>query len=188
MKFEPVVSSCAFRLKAKVLCDILISHEIQGSHNHIHFIEHFIKWLQLHRISHYFATAVAVRATAEAAPKGRDSPVPTRSKLPAATAEQPMAHAAARRRLWRGMGTAAAAAASGTEGTLLARLVSEPESRVKATVEEVASSAQHRDGGFWEPLAAALLRASSPTKAHLVSRFSSPHSSAPSAKLVFGVI
>lgn len=80
MKFEPVVSSCAFRLKSKVLCDILISHEIQGSHNHIHFIEHFIKWLQLHRISHYFATAAAVRATAEAAPKGRDSPVPTRSK------------------------------------------------------------------------------------------------------------
>ncbi|CAL4912673.1 unnamed protein product [Urochloa decumbens] len=80
-----------------------------------------------------------------------------------------MALAAARRRLWRGMGTAAAAAAaSGTEGTLLARLVSEPESRVKATMEEVASSAQHRDGGFWEPLAAALLRASSPTKAHLV--------------------
>ncbi|RCV46454.1 hypothetical protein SETIT_9G533400v2 [Setaria italica] len=79
-----------------------------------------------------------------------------------------MAIAAARRRLWRGMGTAAAAAAAGTEETLLARLVSEPESRVKATVEEVASSAQHRDGGFWGPLAAALLRASSPTKAHLV--------------------
>ncbi|CAN6321381.1 unnamed protein product [Urochloa humidicola] len=79
-----------------------------------------------------------------------------------------MAIAAARRRLWRGMATAAAAAASWTDGTLLARLVSEPESRVKATVEEVASSAQHRDGGFWEPLAAALLRASSPTKAHLV--------------------
>ncbi|KAF8720264.1 hypothetical protein HU200_023921 [Digitaria exilis] len=79
-----------------------------------------------------------------------------------------MAMAAARRRLWRGMGTAAAAAASGTDVSLLARLVSEPEGRVKATVEEVASSAQHRDGGFWEPLAAALLRASSPTKAHLV--------------------
>ncbi|CAN6290604.1 unnamed protein product [Urochloa humidicola] len=79
-----------------------------------------------------------------------------------------MAIAAARRRLWRGMGTAAVAAASGTEGTLLARLVSEPESRVKATMEEVASSAHHRDGGFWEPLAAVLLRASSPSKAHLV--------------------
>ncbi|PUZ42742.1 hypothetical protein GQ55_9G607000 [Panicum hallii var. hallii] len=80
-----------------------------------------------------------------------------------------MAIAAARRLLWRGMGTAAAAAATGTDGTLLARLVSEPECRVKATMEEVAASAaQHRDGGFWEPLAAALLRASSPNKAHLV--------------------
>ncbi|RLN43443.1 pentatricopeptide repeat-containing protein [Panicum miliaceum] len=79
-----------------------------------------------------------------------------------------MAIAAARRRLWRGMGTAAAAAVSGTDGTLLARLVSDPECRVKVTMEDVASAAQHRDGGFWEPLAAALLRASSPTKAHLV--------------------
>ncbi|OEL38229.1 hypothetical protein BAE44_0000749 [Dichanthelium oligosanthes] len=95
-----------------------------------------------------------------------------------------MAIAAARRRLWRGMGTAAAAAVPGTDGTLLARLVSEPESRVKATMEEAASSAQHRDGGFWEPLAAALLRASSPVKAHLVSRFPNPRSSVPSAKIV----
>ncbi|KAL6902390.1 hypothetical protein ACP4OV_005266 [Aristida adscensionis] len=81
-----------------------------------------------------------------------------------------MAIAAARRRLWRGVGTAAAAAVLDTEGTLLARLVSEPESRVKATMEEASSSAAaHRDGGaFWEPLAAALLRASSPAKAHLV--------------------
>ncbi|KAJ1298706.1 hypothetical protein BS78_01G474300 [Paspalum vaginatum] len=76
-----------------------------------------------------------------------------------------MAIAAARRRLWRGMGTAAF---SGTDGTLLNRLVSEPECRVKATMEEAASSATHRDGAFWEPLAAALLRASSPTKAHLI--------------------
>lgn len=98
-----------------------------------------------------------------------------------------MALAAVRRRLWRGMGTAAAAA-SRTDGTLLALLVSEPEGRVKATMEEVASSAQHRDGGFWEPLAAALLRASSPTKAHLVSSFSPPQSLVPSAKLVFGLI
>ncbi|KAL6649256.1 hypothetical protein ACP70R_013480 [Stipagrostis hirtigluma subsp. patula] len=79
-----------------------------------------------------------------------------------------MAIAAASRRLWRGMGTAAAAAALETDGTLLARLVSEPECRVKATMEEASSSASHRDGGFWEPLAAALLRASSPAKAHLV--------------------
>ena len=99
-----------------------------------------------------------------------------------------MAIAAARRRLWRGMGTAAAAAVSGTDGTLLARLVSEPECRVKATMEEAASAAQHRDGGFWEPLAAALLRASFPTKAHLVSRLPPPHSSVSSAKLVFGSI
>ncbi|XP_062209950.1 pentatricopeptide repeat-containing protein At3g06430, chloroplastic-like [Phragmites australis] len=76
-----------------------------------------------------------------------------------------MAIAAARRRLCRGIGTAAV---SGTDGTLLARLVSEPECRVKATMEEAASSAPHRDGAFWEPLAAALLRASSPAKAHLV--------------------
>ncbi|WVZ55540.1 hypothetical protein U9M48_006187 [Paspalum notatum var. saurae] len=73
--------------------------------------------------------------------------------------------AAARRCLWRGMGTAAF---SGTDGTLLTRLVSEPESRVKATMEEAASSATHRDGAFWEPLAAALLRTSSPAKAHLI--------------------
>ena len=100
--------------------------------------------------------------------------------------EQSMAIAAARRRLWRGMGTAAAAAVCGADGTLLARLVLEPESRVKATVEEAASSAQHRDGGFWEPLAAALLRASSPTKAHLVSRLPPPYSLISSVKLVFG--
>lgn len=79
-----------------------------------------------------------------------------------------MAVAAARRRLWRGMGTAAAAAFSGTDETLIARLVSEPDCRVKATMEEAASSPTHRDGAFWEPLAAALLRASSPTKAHLI--------------------
>ncbi|EER95468.1 hypothetical protein BDA96_01G530900 [Sorghum bicolor] len=79
-----------------------------------------------------------------------------------------MAIAAVRRRLWRGLGTAAAAVASGTDGNLLARLVSEPECRVKATMEEAASSGTHRDGAFWEPLAAALLRASSPTKAHLI--------------------
>ncbi|XP_066357988.1 pentatricopeptide repeat-containing protein At2g48000-like [Miscanthus floridulus] len=79
-----------------------------------------------------------------------------------------MAIAAVRRRLWRGMGTAAAAAAWGTDGNLLARLVSEPECRVKATMEEAASSGSHRDGAYWEPLAAALLRASSPTKAHLI--------------------
>jgi hypothetical protein len=98
-----------------------------------------------------------------------------------------MAIAAVRRRLWRGLGTAAAAVASGTDGNLLARLVSEPECRVKATMEEAASSGTHRDGAFWEPLAAALLRASSPTKAHLVSR-SSPHSLAPSIKLVVGLV
>jgi len=101
--------------------------------------------------------------------------------------QQSMAIAAVRRRLWRGMRTAAAAAASGTDGNLLARLVSEPECRVKATMEEAASSGAHRDGAFWEPLAAALLRASSPTKAHLVSR-SSPHSLAPSIKLVAGLV
>ena len=89
-----------------------------------------------------------------------------------------MAIAAARRRLCRGIGTAAV---SGTDGTLLARLVSEPECRVKATMEEAASSAPHRDGAFWEPLAAALLRASSPAKAHLVSHFSFS-SSVPSVK------
>jgi hypothetical protein len=101
--------------------------------------------------------------------------------------QQSMAIAAVRRRLWRGMRTAAAAAASGTDRNLLARLVSEPECRVKATMEEAASSGAHRDGAFWEPLAAALLRASSPTKAHLVSR-SSPHSLAPSIKLVAGLV
>ena len=101
--------------------------------------------------------------------------------------ELTMAIAAVRRRLWRGMGTAAAAAASGTDGNLLVRLVSEPECRVKATMEEAASSGSHRDGAFWEPLAAALLRASSPTKAHLVSR-SSPHSLAPPIKLVVGLV
>lgn len=103
--------------------------------------------------------------------------------------EQTMAIAAVRWRLWRGVGTAAAAAAaaSGTDGNLLARLVSEPECRVKATMEEAASSGTHRDGAFWEPPVTALLRASSPTKAHLVSRFS-PHSLAPSIKLVVGLV
>ncbi|XP_062216747.1 uncharacterized protein LOC133916883 [Phragmites australis] len=78
-----------------------------------------------------------------------------------------MAIAAARRRLWRGMGTAAAAAVSGTDVALLHRLVPEPECRVKAHMEEASSSAPHRDGASWEPLAAALLRVSSPAKAHL---------------------
>ncbi|KAI4992899.1 hypothetical protein ZWY2020_007212 [Hordeum vulgare] len=68
------------------------------------------------------------------------------------------------------MRTAAAATASGEElyGSLLSRLVAEPECRVKATMEEATSSVPHRDGAFWEPLAAALLRASYPAKAHLV--------------------
>uniref|UniRef100_A0A0A9AV50 Uncharacterized protein n=1 Tax=Arundo donax TaxID=35708 RepID=A0A0A9AV50_ARUDO len=35
-------------------------------------------------------------------------------------------------------------------------------------MEEASSSSTHRDSAFWESLAAALLRASSPTKAHLV--------------------
>jgi hypothetical protein len=49
----------------------LISHKIQGSHNHSHFAKHFTKWLQLHQRSHYFATATvaAVLGTAEALPK-----------------------------------------------------------------------------------------------------------------------
>ncbi|KAF7050324.1 hypothetical protein CFC21_058715 [Triticum aestivum] len=82
-----------------------------------------------------------------------------------------MAVAAARRRLWRGMRTAAATTASGEElyASLLSRLVAEPECRVKATMEEATSSVPHHDGAFWEPLAAALLRASYPAKAHLVS-------------------
>ncbi|KAM3315396.1 hypothetical protein ACQJBY_033865 [Aegilops geniculata] len=83
-----------------------------------------------------------------------------------------MAVAAARRRLWRGVRTAAAATtASGEElyASLLSRLVAEPECRVKATMEEATSSVPHRDGAFWEPLAAALVRASYPAKAHLVS-------------------
>ncbi|KAM3315399.1 hypothetical protein ACQJBY_033869 [Aegilops geniculata] len=82
-----------------------------------------------------------------------------------------MAVAAARRRLWRGVRTAAAATtASGEElyASLLSRLVAEPECRVKATMEEATSSVPHRDGAFWEPLAAALVRASYPAKAHLV--------------------
>ncbi|TVU48316.1 hypothetical protein EJB05_07949, partial [Eragrostis curvula] len=79
-----------------------------------------------------------------------------------------MATAAARRRLWRGMATAAAAGVSGTDATLLSLLVSIPECQVKATMEKVSGSAPHRDGAFWEPLAAALLRASYPAKANLV--------------------
>jgi hypothetical protein len=69
---ELVVSSCAFHSKSKDLCDILISHKIQGSHSHSHFVKHFTKWLQLHQRSHYFATATtaAVLATVEALPKG----------------------------------------------------------------------------------------------------------------------
>lgn len=84
-----------------------------------------------------------------------------------------MAIAAARRRLWRGIRTAAAAsgADAGADAPLLARLVAEPEFRVKATMEEASSSAPHRDAAFWEPLAAALLRASSLGKAHLVRNF-----------------
>ncbi|GJN30349.1 hypothetical protein PR202_gb18645 [Eleusine coracana subsp. coracana] len=81
-----------------------------------------------------------------------------------------MALAAARRRLWRGMGTAAAVVVPGTDVTLLSRLVSDPECQVKATMEMASSSASHhRDGDFWEPLAAALLRASYPAEANLVS-------------------
>ncbi|KAK3148320.1 hypothetical protein QOZ80_3BG0293550 [Eleusine coracana subsp. coracana] len=80
-----------------------------------------------------------------------------------------MALAAARRRLWRGMGTAAAVVVPGTDVTLLSRLVSDPECQVKATMEMASSSASHhRDGDFWEPLAAALLRASYPAEANLV--------------------
>jgi hypothetical protein len=67
------------------------------------------------------------------------------------------------------MGTAAAAGVLGTDVTLLSRLVSDPECQLKATMEEASSSALHRNGAFWEPLAAALLRASSPAKANLVS-------------------
>uniref|UniRef100_A0A0D9VPT1 PROP1-like PPR domain-containing protein n=1 Tax=Leersia perrieri TaxID=77586 RepID=A0A0D9VPT1_9ORYZ len=80
-----------------------------------------------------------------------------------------MVIAAVRRRLWRGMRTAAAATV-GVEGdtsALLARLVAEPECRVKATMEE-ASGSSAPAAAFWEPLATGLLRASSPAKAHLV--------------------
>ncbi|XP_006649432.1 pentatricopeptide repeat-containing protein At2g30780-like [Oryza brachyantha] len=76
-----------------------------------------------------------------------------------------MAIAAARWRLWRGLTTAAVGVEEDT-GALLARLVAEPEHRVKATMEEASSASA--PGAFWEPLAAALLRASSPVKAHLV--------------------
>uniref|UniRef100_I1P7S7 Uncharacterized protein n=1 Tax=Oryza glaberrima TaxID=4538 RepID=I1P7S7_ORYGL len=80
-----------------------------------------------------------------------------------------MAIAAARRRLWRGLTTAAAASVGVEADTsaLLARLVAEPEYRVKATMEE-ASGGSSAAAAFWEPLAAALLRASSPAKANLV--------------------
>jgi hypothetical protein len=82
---------------------------------------------------------------------------------------QSMATAAARRRLWRGMGTTTAAGVSGTDATLLSRLLSDPECQVKATMEKASSSAPHRYSAFWESLAAALLRASCPAKANLVS-------------------
>ncbi|KAF0914595.1 hypothetical protein E2562_030668 [Oryza meyeriana var. granulata] len=77
-----------------------------------------------------------------------------------------MAIAAARRRLWRGLSTAAAVGVEGDTGTLLSRLFAEPEYRVKATMEEASSSSA--SGAFWEALAAALLRAASPAKAHLI--------------------
>lgn len=96
-----------------------------------------------------------------------------------------MALAAARRRLWRGMGTAAAAAVPGADATLLARLVSDPECKVKATMEEASSSASHRDSAFWEPLAAALLRASYPAKANLVSPLASRTASCLSIRFLF---
>ncbi|KAG8073552.1 hypothetical protein GUJ93_ZPchr0006g46392 [Zizania palustris] len=76
-----------------------------------------------------------------------------------------MAIAAARRNLGRGL---LPPCGSQRPDRVIARLVTEPECRVEAMVEEVSSSSS--PAALWEPLAAAPLplRASSPSKARLL--------------------